>query len=101
MRGNYSNQSLILGFYQKETFDLRKSKNSRSNQKHTGVSEHSSNISFNHGNEQGPTNDNPHNYHSRKSTYDQNKSYVGNSYDRGNIFKHERMSVNLLNNTNY
>ncbi len=73
--------------------------------RHPGSSEHSSNISFNHGHE-NPTPDQHGHFHSRKSTYvnnyDNNKSYVGTSYDNGNIFKHERMSVTrLLNNTNY
>lgn len=94
-----------LGFYQKETFDLKKSKNSRS-MRHAGSSDHSSNISFNHGHEAQPTPGDHAHFHSRKSTYmnafDNNKSYVGTSYDNGNIFKHERMSVTrLLNNTNY
>ena len=74
--------------------------------KYAGSSEHSSNISFNHGQEGHGTSDQQGHFHSRKSTYanpyDNNKSYVGTSYDGGNIFKHERMSVTrLLNNTNY
>lgn len=44
----------------------------------------------------------PAHFHSRKSTYDNNRSYIGTSYDNANIFKNERMSVTrVLDNTNY
>ena len=76
-------------------------------------SQNSSNISFNNyggehrhqgaggaGGESGTTD--PAHFHSRKSTYDNNKSYIGTSYDGANVFKNERMSVTrFLNNTNY
>lgn len=80
---------------------MKRSKNSRSQNKINGPSEHSSNISFN-ANEGQPAHE-ENNMQSRKSAYqDNNKSYIGNSYDGGNIFKQERMSVTrLLNNTNY
>lgn len=105
MKGKYysllKRTKFHLVFFRKETYELKKNKNSKSMLRHDDSEISSNNTSFPRNEMNRTVSGGPS--HSRRITnqhyYDNNKSYNGLPLDNVNIFHNERLSVTRVLNS--